>query len=376
MAKKRDIGHEETEKIIAELEKRVAREYAQASAEVHEKLKDYLRRFVIKDEKWRLWVANGTKTEAEYKKWREGQIMMGKRWEDMRDALSMDYHNANVIARSIVDGYRPEAYAINHNWATYQIEHDARVDTSYTLYGRESVERIFEDDPDLLPPPGKRMKDRIAAGKDIAWQAGQIQSVTLQSILQGESIPNMAKRIAQTMGEKNHASTIRYARTAMTGAQNAGRVDAFTRAQSMGIELEQQWVATLDNCTRHSHRAIDGETVEVGGMFSNGCRYPGDPDGPPDQIWNCRCTLVSSIKGFARDFSDLSIRWSKNIGDMTYEEWKEAKSIYEPITKQEEISKAMKRRYINEYRRRRWGRHGRYYSTANRQFRPCKSRKR
>lgn len=351
MAKRRDIGHEETEKLIAELEKRVAREYAQASAEAHEKLKDYLRRFAIKDEKWRLWVANGTKTEAEYKKWRQGQIMMGRRWEDMRDALAQDFHNSNVIARSIVDGHRPEAYAINHNWATYQIEHDARVDTSYTLYSRESVERIFRDDPNLLPPPGKRMKDRIAAGKDVAWQAGKIQSVTLQSILQGESIPNMAKRIAQTMGESNHKATIRYARTAMTGAQNAGRVDAFARAQSMGIELEQQWVATLDNRTRHSHRAIDGETVEVGGMFSNGCRYPGDPAGPPSETWNCRCSLSSFVKGFERDLTDLSLRHSDNLGGMTYEEWLEAKPVYQPITRQEEISKAMKRRYVNEYRR-------------------------
>lgn len=348
MAKRRDIGHEETEKLIAELEKRVSREYAKASGEVQNKLDDYFRRFAIKDKKWQQWVANGTKTEEEYKKWRESQIMMGKRWGDMRSALARDYHNANVIARSIVDGYRPEAYAINHNWATYQIERDARVDTSYTLYSRESVERIFNDDPDLLPPPGKRMKDRIAAGKDIAWQAGQIQSVTLQSILQGESIPNMAKRIAQTMGEKNHASTIRYARTAMTGAQNAGRVDAFARAQNMGIELEQQWVAVHDNRTRHSHRAIDGEIVPVGEEFSNKCLYPGDPNGPPHEIWNCRCHLRGVVQGL----EPRAYKYRK-IEGMTYEEWKEAKPKYQRITMQEEKGKAIRGKYIAEYRRKR-----------------------
>lgn len=346
-----DEGHRETDALLAELEKRVAKEYRQAVSDTQAKLDDYLRRFEIKDEKWRLMVANGEKAEAEYKTWRQGQIMIGKRWEEMRDTLAQDYHNANVIARSVTDGYMPEVYAINHNYATFEIEKGALVDTSYTLYDRQTVERIMRDNPDLLPPPGRNMKARIAAGKDIRWQEGQIQSVTLQSILQGESIPNMAKRIAREMGETNHASTIRYARTAVTGAENAGRVDGYKRAQDMGIEMRQQWVATLDGRTRHSHRQLDGEIVEVDGTFSNGCKYPGDPNGPPEEIWNCRCSLISSIKGFERDLSDLDLRRNEKLGDMTYEEWKEAHGTPERITKQEETSEAMRRRYVNEYRR-------------------------
>ena len=310
---KPDPGHEATDELLEEMERKIRRTYRQAVTETTEKLDDYLRRFEIKDEKWRLMVASGEKTAEEYQKWRTGQIMMGERWEAMRDQLAADYHNANVIARSIIAGYMPEAYAINMNYAAWEIESGLGIDTGFTLYDRATVERILRDDPDLLQMPGQRMNQTfadfdayragqdvtldeetkkafdnlIAGGKDVRWQKGQIQSVTMQSILQGESIPNMAKRIAQTMGELNHKSTIRYARTAMTGAQNAGRVDGYKRAQDMGIELEQQWIATLDNRTRHSHRQLDGETVEVGGTFSNGCKFPGDPDGPASEIWNC-----------------------------------------------------------------------------------------
>lgn len=354
MNKKPDIAHEETDKLLSDLETKIAKEYRQAVADTQAKLEDYLRRFEIKDEKWRLMVANGEKTDAEYKAWRQGQIMIGKRWEEMRDTLAQDYHNANAIARSMVNGYMPEVYALNHNYATFEVEKGALVDTSYTLYDRQTVERLMRDNPDLLPPPGKNMKARIAAGKDIRWQEGQIQSVTLQSILQGESIPNMSKRIAREMGETNHAATIRYARTAVTGAENAGRQAGYERARDMGIDLQKTWLATLDGRTRHEHRILDGQTVPVDEPFKvDGMEimYPGDPSADPSLVWNCRCTTITQIKGFERDVSDLGLRRNEKLGDMSYEQWKEAHAESERITKQEETGKAMAGAYIAEYKR-------------------------
>lgn len=233
-----DQGHIETERILRETEADVRRVYRQAVDETQKKLEDYLRRFEVKDNVKREQLARGEITAKEYADWKKGQILIGQRWEEMRDTLAQDLHNSNTIARSIVQGHIPEAYAVNHNYATFQIEKGSMLDTSYTLYDRQTVERIIRDQPELLPPPGKDLQKRIAANKDIAWQRGQIQSVTLQSILQGESIPKMARRIAREMGETNYESAVRYARTAITGAQNAGRVDAYKRAEEMGIDLE------------------------------------------------------------------------------------------------------------------------------------------
>lgn len=373
-----DEGHVETEKLLKDLEKRIAKEYAQAEKEVQEKLDDYLRRFRLKDQKWREWVAEGKKTKEEYAQWKVGQIMIGKRWEALKDQLAQDLHSANAIARGVIQNGMLDVYAINHNFGTYQIEHGLSISTSYTLYSRETVERILKDNPDLLPPPGIRMKQTfsdfekykkgenvelkkdtqdafdklITKNKDIRWQKGKIQSVTLQSILQGESITNMSKRIAREMGEVNHKSTIRYARTAATGAQNAGRVDAYGRAQKMGIEVRQTWLATLDNRTRHSHRQLDGETVDIGGMFSNGCHYPGDPTGPASEVYNCRCTLIGQIKGFERDVRGFGLRNDPNIGGMTYEQWRnEKRSTSNKITLPEEKGESIRMKYIREYRR-------------------------
>ena len=76
-----DIAHRQTDEIIATLEKRIGKEYGQAVKEVQGKLDDYLRRFELKDKRWREWVANGKRTEEEYRKWRKGQIMIPKEVE-------------------------------------------------------------------------------------------------------------------------------------------------------------------------------------------------------------------------------------------------------------------------------------------------------
>ena len=341
-----DAGHIETELILRKTEADVQRVYRQAVEEAQKKLEDYLRRYQIKDDIKRQQLSRGEITVQEYADWRKGQIMIGKRWEELRDTLARDLHNSNAIARSIVRGHMPEVYAVNHNYATFQIEQGSMLDTSYTLYDRQTVERIIRDQPELLPPPGKDLQKRIAANKDIAWQRGQIQSVTLQSILQGESIPKMARRIAREMGERNNRATVRYARTAVTGAQNAGRIDAYRRAENMGIELEQEWLATLDGLTRHSHRQMDGQRVKVGGKFSNGCRFPGDPSGPGWEIWNCRCTLVPRVKGV--DQSDVP-RNSK-LGSMTYNEWKHEHDRFEAEipTLQSQIGSATTIQQVND----------------------------
>lgn len=351
----RDIAHEQTDGIIRELEKKLAKEYSQAEKELQAKLDDYLKRYEAKDKKWQKWVADGTKTAEEYKQWKTGQVMTGKRWEAMRDSMAAELHNVNVTAREIVSGEKPTVYVINHDYTTYKIEQQTSVDTSYLLYNKDTTNRIIAKEAKILPDPGKNMKARIAAGKDIAWQKGQIQSVTTQAILQGESIPNMAKRIASTMGETNHKSTIRYARTAITSAENGGRIHAMERAQSYGIKLQKTWMATLDGRTRDSHVDLDGQSVDVEEPFLSDHGYimfPGDPFAHPAEIWNCRCTMITQVEGFENDMSDLSWRNTDNLEEESYEDWKSNhRASSRSITYQEDVGEAIRRQYVAEYRR-------------------------
>ena len=259
-----------------------------------------------------------------------------------------------LIAKSIINGYMPEVYAINHNYATFRIEKSALVDTSYTLYDRPTVERLMKKDPDLLPPPGKKVSARIAAGEDIRWNKQQIQSVATQAILQGESIPQISKRLAETVGDSNYKAAVRNARTMTTSAENGGRQDAYKRAENMGIKMKRTWVATLDGRTRHAHRLLDGQTVDIDQPFvvdGEEIMFPGDPKAKPYLTWNCRCTTISQIEGFERDVTDLSLRHTKHLGDMTYEEWKNAKAKSNPILLPEEKAEKIKQSYIEDYKK-------------------------
>lgn len=351
--KKKDIGHEETENVLSDLEKRINAEYKQAEEEITEKLNTYVKKFEIKDNLKQQAVANGQITQSEYLEWRVGQIAMGNRWEEMRDTIATDLTNTAEIAKSITYGYMPEVYAINHNYGTFQVESLSKVNTSYTLYDAQSVERLFDDENTIYHKAGAKVTAAINRGEQEAWDKKKVQSCMIQSLLQGESISQIATRLSTTVGESDRKAAIRNARTMTTGVENAGRVDSYKRAEAMGINLEQEWLATLDGRTRHEHRELDGQRVKVGEKFKVAgyeIAFPADPTAPAFLVYNCRCTLIAALAGHTKDASDTSIRNTNHMEEETYEEWKESKNIHsDSITKQDDIADTMKRKYGSEY---------------------------
>ena len=301
----------------AELRKRIEQTYSQAASDMERKFNKYMKDFARKDAEKRTLVDAGLLSKEDYIKWRKGQVLVGKRWKEMRDVLAEDLTNTDKIAMSSINGYLPEAYALGHNYGTFQVERGSCINTSYSLYNREAVERLIKNEPRLLPVT----KWEVDAPKDLRWNHQHITQQITQGILQGESLPQVAKRLDRVVGMDGRAA-MRNARTALTGAQNAGRIDAYRRANDLGIQTEKEWLATMDNVTRDSHIDMDGEHVGIDDVFSNGLRYPGDESGDPAEVYNCRCTLIPRVVGTDYGESDLD-RWrDPDLGDMTYDEWK------------------------------------------------------
>ena len=313
-----NAGQLETEAELKRLETKLKKTYKQASKEVQKKLDDYLKQFKVEEKGWRQKLNDGDITKAEFQKWYQGKVMDAKRWAAMRDTLAEDLTNVNAIANDLVRDSMLHTFAINHNYGTFEIEDGLSINTSYTLYNADTVANLIKNDPDILKRPS------LDRNLDLRWNKKLFQSHITQGILQGESIDNLAKRVALGTTKQDMNAAIRNARTATTCAQNAGRTQSYQRAVNMGIELYQVWLAALDSRTRSSHRHMDGEKVKVikgkQVKFSNGLRYPGDPDGRAEEVWNCRCTLVTSFDE-NEDFTDIKDRANK-LDNQSYNEWK------------------------------------------------------
>lgn len=361
-----DEGNKLTEGLLEALEKKINREYSQAEKEVEEKLKDYLDRFATKDDIRQEYVLkqydkykNGEiswneykKARSEYATWRMNQMAVGDRWKEMRDNLASDLANTALICQHMVNDYSIEAYALNFNYGTYLVENTSLVNTAFTLYDKSTVERLIKKNPQLLPMMSNKTKDRIIKNGLQVWNGQKLTSALTQGILQGESIPKIAKRM-RGVANMEYKQSIRTARTSMTSAQNGGRQDAFIRANEMGIKQKKQWLATIDDRTRHEHRLLDGQRVDIEEPFrieGYEILYPADPSAEPEMVYNCRCTMVTMFDGYDKKITDFDI--DERLSGMTYDEWKNSKDIKsEPIDKQEKQGKAMKKKYIDDYRR-------------------------
>lgn len=375
-----DAGHREVDQILLLMEQDVKELYGVAADDLEKKVFDYWRRHGRKDKVKLAQVQAGEITVEEYNRWKYGQIMVGKRWEEMRDIIVANLANAKRLSEVIVNGYLPDVFAVSGNYGTYEvgrlveksigyIPQALTLRGSWSLYDRDTVIRILRDKPEILPPlnPKSKMAQKIADGKVRQWEKKQVTSELLQGLLQGESNVDIAKRMKK-ITDADWKSTMRYARTATTSAETSGRIESYKRAQKMGIELEQQWMATLDSRTRHTHRMLDGQCVPIGEyfVFTDGkkefkIKHPGQftTSGdtykvPSDEIWNCRCTIVAKLTGIPGlkdiDFTDLSQRNTDHLEEKNYADWKKGKQRSDPILKAKNIGEATKAACIRQYR--------------------------
>jgi hypothetical protein len=264
-----DYGHRESDRRLAELERRIAKEYKQAYEEVKAKTDKFFEKFEKTDKEMSQKVKQGEISKAEYINCRKKAMIKGQSLKDLEQAISKDLVQADKIANKMVSGHKIDIYTLNRNYGEYEVENGIKLDLGFSLYNTEATEKLIKDQPALLPT-------QLDEDRDLKWNRQKVSSAITQGILQGESIPNISKRLRTVVGIDRTAS-IRNARTATTGAENAGRNDSYAEAESMGIELEKKWEAVLDLRTRSEHRQLDGQTCPVHGSFEidgEKIRYP------------------------------------------------------------------------------------------------------
>lgn len=323
---KPDYAHKWTDKQLAALEKRIAAEFKQAADELKATVNAYFAAFVKRDAEMAAKVEAGEITEQAYKQWRLAQIGRGKRFEALRDKVAERYTNAHEVAVAYANDATPGIYTLNRNYAAYTIE-QVSDKADFTLWDEQTVRRLIEEQPGLMPyyPPKRALK----RGIDLDYGKKQITASITSSILQGKRIDKISSDLQARMQDMSLASAIRTARTAVTAAQNAGRMDSYHAAEGMGIKLKKQWLATLDGRTRHAHAMLDGQTAETDKPFhvdGYEIMYPGDTSAPGYLLYNCRCTLIAALDGVDTSNGGRRARdpetgeWG-TVSNTTYAEW-------------------------------------------------------
>lgn len=293
--------------------------YEAAQRDVVKRLDEHSKRLYAADKVKRMQLASGKITQEQYRTWLSRQMFVEKVWKDQISGITDTLLTANIQANRIVEGERRAVFGENANYQAYQIEKDTNGAVSFTLYDSAAVTRLIREQPNLLPP-------RVVDGeKDKAWNREKISGVIARGIIAGSSIPTIARNIGKETGTGNETAMLRYARTAMTGAQNSGRIEVMHEAEEMGVQVQKVWLATLDERTRPAHQELDGQTVDVNESFDSilgPIDYPGDPSADPANTWNCRCSLTYNYKEYPKHNSTRRDQESgEEIEDMTYVEW-------------------------------------------------------
>lgn len=272
------------------LAKQIRRTYRQAAREVRKKLDDFIAAYRVKNQQMLEMVEDGRLTEAEYKSWLRGQVFTGKRWREKLKDITDVYVDADSKAREIIGGTTRNVFVEFANRTARDIERDFLGGVSFEVYDAKTVERLLRDNPMLLP------KWKIDLPKDYIWNERRVQNAVTQGIIQGESITDIGQRLCGELATSNASKMDMFARTAVTGAQNAGRVERLHEAEEMGIEVRKKWLSAHDDRVRDTHADLDGQEQDIDEPFvtSDGrtIGYPGDPTADPDLVYNCRCTMI------------------------------------------------------------------------------------
>ena len=320
-----DYGTRQTDLAVKRAEWRLSRVYRQAQRDIDEKLKDWQKRHEEREAKYRQQLADGKITQADFDAWMRGQVFQDKQWQARKAEIDRILLNADREAQRIVNEGKIGVFADNANYIVYDLERNGKVNTGFTLYDQNTVTRLVKSDPQILPKPAPG----VQKDKAYTYYNKLMNSAITQGIVQGETIPQIAKRIVDVTGESSYASAVRNARTAYTGAQNAGRMEGLHQAKRLGINVKKKWLATLDNRTRDAHADLDGQIQEVDDPFESelgDIMYPGDPTAEPGNTYNCRCTLVYVYPDYPSEMQRRDNETGEIVGDMTYREWERMKN--------------------------------------------------
>lgn len=266
-----DKAHAQTDKILSSLEKRIKDEYNKAYKEVKSDLASIMSKLDL----------NPNMSPQQ----RLALMTRKDRLEKMLEQYSNVLKDTNGMAVKYINNDMVNVYKTNYNFEADRL--------AMSLVDNTAVKQILGKETS----PFTKLAIDSAKDKDVIKR--KLTSELTTSILKGESIPEMSRRI-RTVMENSLADSVRIARTETTRIENSARMDVGEQGKKLGFKMMKEWVATNDDRTRPAHADADGQRVPIDEPFivdGEKLMYPGDFSlgASPSNTINCRCTVINIV---------------------------------------------------------------------------------
>lgn len=162
--------------------------------------------------------------------------------------------------------------------------YNAGAQAAQNLYGLRGVQR-----PELISTAklrgGRRVVNIQQATKD------NIARIVSNGIENGDSTQLIADSIMQEIQTTETRAHLIAQQETMTSL-STGQYDMVVKA---GAQTKTWHHMSTTPDYRRDHKRMNGETVPIDGKFSNGLRFPRDPDGPAEEVIQCRCVMTPNF---------------------------------------------------------------------------------
>jgi SPP1 gp7 family putative phage head morphogenesis protein len=141
----------------------------------------------------------------------------------------------------------------------------------------------------------------------------EVRATLAEGVTLNESLSQLTARVAEKLDEAEQGRALTIARTETLSAYNFAGVEAWR--QSGDVE-ELEWLSARDEAVRPAHADADGEVAGINDGFDvdgETLEYPGDPNGSPENVINCRCVAIPVVSERAMRRRGLEVYFpSKN----------------------------------------------------------------
>ena len=170
----------------------------------------------------------------------------------------------------------------------------------------ELVERVAAISAQEVTTLFSNYRNKIVTGIQRAALGGLQPLEAMKAVDEALTAPDRGRRLAGGVG----TSAERIVRTQLNRVFNKAANDAtnnLSKDFALGL-VQKEWVTAIDARTRPAHIDAHGQTVLTDKPFivdGEELMYPGDPQGSPRNVINCRCRAITVLPSSPEELFEL-----------------------------------------------------------------------